>query len=607
MGRYCTQSQWRRKRWALATVLTSLLGLWLLRVGTVDLLLHTLPVSVTLGTRTHVAVCVLGQVGRLELESKVENLLDVNVDIELNLFLVLDPMQTVYSKQEYEVSREGSKSDAEGVLNEARRLLGHRLKGLILLNDTSSFSYVDSYYERYQYLGSMPEEDRLEMLRKHLKQFYGHYQCAQVISDEEMKHNIKYEMVLRVRDNSIVVQPFKLPTQMLRKREGAYVKDCSDWGGVNDKIMLVSRRYVDPAFRSWITHFMFHKSDHSALDNPEKFLEYVLRAHNVPLYRLSVEELPFVDGRVHNAGKSCLVTQTKDCRPSIAVVNEQYPECKKIKTTENQVHAPGGHPQLAATVDQHMSYEQLRRLIWGSHDVFHDFHVLENATMNGWGPGEAFYDTILEFKKVQIALEVGVWKGQSAIYIAEAMKKRDSNSVLVAMDTWLGSLEFLQRNSLSSSDSERQLHHVNGYPHVYYHFLSNMYAANLTKNIIPFPIPSDIGHKFFYEAGVRFDLIHIDASHEYLAARRDVNIFWTILNAGGLLLGDDFTASWPGVVQAVCEFALERNLHLSNSYGKWWIQKQTSTEEDVIDADFLLKALIGIDDQSGRSSNSIAC
>ena len=199
-----------------------------------------------------------------------------------------------------------------------------------------------------------------------------------------------------------------------------------------------------------------------------------------------------MDGRVHNAGRSCFVTQMKDCRPSIRVVNEQYPECKRTKTTENQVHASSGHHHRAATVDQHLSFEQLRRLIWGSHDVFHVFHVLENATMNDWGPGEAFYDTILEFKKVHIALEVGVCKGQSAIYIAEAMKKRDGDSVLVAMDTWLDSLEFLQRNSLNPSDSERQLHHVNGYLHVYYHFLSNMYAANLTKYLT---FPNSLRHR----------------------------------------------------------------------------------------------------------------
>ena len=566
-------------------------------------------VSFSGATSTHVAVCVLGQVGRLELESKVENLLAVNEDVELNLFLVLDPTQAVYSKQEYEVSREGSMSDAEEVLNKARRLLGHRLKSLVLLNDTSSFSYVDSFHERYQYLENMSEDDRLEMLRKHLRQFYGQYQCAQVISEEEMKLNIKYEIVLRIRDNSIVVLPFKLPIQMLRDREGAYVKDCSDWGGVNDKIMLVSRRYVDIAFRGWITHFMFHKNDHSVgvLNNPEKFLEYVLRTYSVPVYRLPVEELPFVDGRVHYAGKPCLVTRAKDCRPSVGVANERYPECKTMNTTENQVLAPIGLSQLATTPSQHLSFEQLRGLIWGSHDVFHDFHVLENATINGWGPGAAFYDILLEFKRVHLALEVGVWKGQSAIHIANAMKKRDGASVLVAMDTWLGSLEFLQQNFLNFFDSERQLHHVHGYPHVYYHFLSNMYSANLTKNVIPFPIPSDIGQKFFEKTGVQFDLIHIDASHEYTSARRDVNIFWKLLNTGGLLLGDDFTASWPGVMQAVCEFAQERNLHLSNSYGKWWIQKETGTEEDIINADFLLQALTSIDDQSGRSSNSIAC
>ena len=51
--------------------------------------------------RVRVAVCISGQVGRLEIHSKMRNLFAQNDDLELHAFLVLDPSKVAYSKTTY--------------------------------------------------------------------------------------------------------------------------------------------------------------------------------------------------------------------------------------------------------------------------------------------------------------------------------------------------------------------------------------------------------------------------------------------------------------------------------------------------------------------------
>ena len=48
-----------------------------------------------------------------------------------------------------------------------------------------------------------------------------------------------------------------------------------------------------------------------------------------------------------------------------------------------------------------------------------------------------------------------------------------------------------------------------------------------------------------------FDLVYIDASHEYESVIVDINTWFPKVKRGGFLCGDDYVAGWPGVVQAV--------------------------------------------------------
>lgn len=51
----------------------------------------------------------------------------------------------------------------------------------------------------------------------------------------------------------------------------------------------------------------------------------------------------------------------------------------------------------------------------------------------------------------------------------------------------------------------------------------------------------------------RFDLVFIDALHDYEHVMEDIRHWWCAVRPGGILAGHDFNHKWPGVERAVAE------------------------------------------------------
>ncbi|KAK3261712.1 hypothetical protein CYMTET_29389, partial [Cymbomonas tetramitiformis] len=77
---------------------------------------------------------------------------------------------------------------------------------------------------------------------------------------------------------------------------------------------------------------------------------------------------------------------------------------------------------------------------------------------------------------------------------------------------------------------------------------------------------------------VTADLVHIDAAHEYDDVMQDIRLWWPLIEPGGLLMGDDYTIWWPGVVRAVNEFAAENNLQVYVDADVKWFYHKKHTE-----------------------------
>jgi SAM-dependent methyltransferase len=185
-----------------------------------------------------------------------------------------------------------------------------------------------------------------------------------------------------------------------------------------------------------------------------------------------------------------------------------------------------------------------------------------------WGlTPENFYKVIDEAKP-SLIIEVGTWKGESAIFMAEYIREKNLNTKIICIDTWLGSCEHLNLGETILND----LRFDHGYPSIYYQFLANVKHLGLENIIEPFPTTSFIGWEHLYNHNIRAELIFIDSSHEENQAYQDVQNYFTLLkNKGSILFGDDYT--WASVANAVNKFGKERNLAVENANRNWIIRK----------------------------------
>jgi predicted O-methyltransferase YrrM len=145
----------------------------------------------------------------------------------------------------------------------------------------------------------------------------------------------------------------------------------------------------------------------------------------------------------------------------------------------------------------------------------------------GWMSAEELTYLATVAERSRLILEVGSWLGRSTCALAANTK-----GVVWAVDTWEGGPEQggkVDRNNMLS----KFLVNVEGLP-VRPIMMSSKVAAK------------EISHR-------RFDMIFIDAAHDYESVKADIIAFSPLLNSGGVFCGHDYHENWPGVIRAVSE------------------------------------------------------
>jgi hypothetical protein len=179
-------------------------------------------------------------------------------------------------------------------------------------------------------------------------------------------------------------------------------------------------------------------------------------------------------------------------------------------------------------------------------DIWTGFSAVPQSEVQGWNGHHPSLSKLTSTPGPKIVVDVGVWKGQSTINMATAMRDAGIDGVVIGVDTFLGSPEHWDMNLFNRN---------NGLPDLYQIFLSNVVAAGLTDYVIPLAQTSTTAVRVLQSRGIAPQIVHVDAAHEYPEVIRDLEDYWSILDEGGYIIGDDYDISWPGVIQAAGEFS----------------------------------------------------
>lgn len=215
------------------------------------------------------------------------------------------------------------------------------------------------------------------------------------------------------------------------------------------------------------------------------------------------------------------------------------------------------------------AHEKARQAIFNNHNPYSDFTPTGPVDLQGWNGRHPAMTKAIKEMSPKMALELGSWKGMSSVFIAEEMRRNNDDCCLICVDTFYGSPEhwdYSRADNIAVS-----LLFKNGRPNMYYTFLSNVVQKGLSDIILPFPQATGAALQILARLGMRFDFIYVDAGHDYTSVYNDLAGCWSLLNPGGVIVGDDFT--WDSVELAVNDFCDDLAIEFGIDKPKYIIKK----------------------------------
>ena len=153
-------------------------------------------------------------------------------------------------------------------------------------------------------------------------------------------------------------------------------------------------------------------------------------------------------------------------------------------------------------------------------DPYADFSIEgRSPDTQGWGSQHPVFNAVLRRIRPTIIVEVGTWKGASAIHMADLCKRLGLACEIICVDTWLGSPGIYTR---PDDQYYASLAHIHGYPSLYYTFLTNVVSAGHADIITPLALPTQLAAEVLHEFGLQADVIYIDAAHDYRSVSADL-------------------------------------------------------------------------------------
>lgn len=194
-------------------------------------------------------------------------------------------------------------------------------------------------------------------------------------------------------------------------------------------------------------------------------------------------------------------------------------------------------------------------------DIYKDFDLLSpNITTCNISNANTEFIFGNYNKPEVVIIEVGSFLGCSIIHIANYFLKRNIKPLIFCIDTWLGDTFMRERGQDLWMN---WLNCKNGYPTLYYQFLSNIIYSKLQEYVVPIPHTSFDAYRYLSKLQISTDFCYLDASHDFEEVYFELINYYKLVKINGTLFGDDYDSGWSGVVNAVNKFSVENNIQIS--------------------------------------------
>lgn len=172
-----------------------------------------------------------------------------------------------------------------------------------------------------------------------------------------------------------------------------------------------------------------------------------------------------------------------------------------------------------------------------------NYYQLLALNTGGWLYGEE-YSFLQELSRIAITtkkdfVEVGSWRGKSAILLAGVLKENSSTNILYCVDDWKGGTDLDCLRLAKSVD-------------IFYEFQNN--TKNLSEYIIPIKgLSTD--ESTLEKLPNKIGLIFLDGAHDYDTVKKEISLYRNrIANHGIICFHDTDNPNYPGVRKAFEEF-----------------------------------------------------
>jgi predicted O-methyltransferase YrrM len=190
--------------------------------------------------------------------------------------------------------------------------------------------------------------------------------------------------------------------------------------------------------------------------------------------------------------------------------------------------------------------------------------------VEGWTDQQQLRHLMAEVRSLSdhsFAVEIGVWKGRSALAMADAC--RGTSKKVFAIDPW----EDYTQGGMKVSSRLKEWG-VDTFEDVYESFRSNVEKLGLEQWIVPVRLSSQQAAKTWSHGPI--SLIFIDGNHDFEALLLDLEVWFPVVRNHGLVCGDDW--DWDTVKAAVLDFlARHPECRLTRPCSRTWAFEKICT------------------------------